>query len=104
MKPKVTTVVVSMLLFSGCNNVDDTRREDFEGHIRTKGAIAELASNRPAYGVFIKAAGGGRFETIHGPFSDLEACQSIAKAYNDGTFDARLPGVYICEPVSGALP
>jgi hypothetical protein len=57
------------------------------------------------YGVFLKAPEGKiRFAIDHGSFSNLAACQEIIKSYNDGTFDARLPGIYACEPVSGSLP
>lgn len=106
MKARVAAVVVSALLFAGCNNGNEASRTDFEGHRPTKGAFAGATNKEPAaYGLFIKSPNGKtKLETVHGPFSDLDACQAIANAYNNGTYDARLPGVHTCEAISGAVP
>ena len=106
MKPRVAAVLASVLLFAGCNNGDKARREDFEGQLPSKGAFdGPESKGEQVYGLFLKSAGGKiRFETVHGPFSDLDACQAIANAYNNGTYDARSPGVHTCEAISGSVP
>ena len=92
--------MASALLVTGCGDWDAASHSEAP----TKGNLAEPASKgNQVYGVFIKSPEGKiRFQTLHGPFNDLEACQEIVKSYNDGSVDARLPGVYACEPVSGS--
>lgn len=102
MKPNISAIIASALLVTGCGDWDAASHSEAP----PKNTLAEPASKaNQVYGVFLKAREGKtRFETAHGHFNDLEACQEIVKSYNDGTFDARLPGVYACEPVSGAAP
>jgi hypothetical protein len=106
MKSKVGNVMASLLLFAGCNDDGNISREDYGGHFSVNSTLAQPKNmDEAAYDIFLKSrAGKIRFETVHGPFSDLEACQAIANAYNNGTYDARLPGVHTCEAISGAVP
>ena len=102
MKLKISAIIASALLVTGCGDWDTASHSKAP----SKGTLAEPASKgNQVYAVFLKAPDGKiRFETVHGPFNDLEACQEIVKSYNDGTVDARLPGIYACEPASGTAP
>lgn len=102
MKPKISAIIASALLVTGCGDWDAASHRDAP----SKGAFDGPESKEAAtYGLFIKSPNGKtKLETVHGPFSDLDACQVIANAYNNGTYDARLPGIYACEPVSGTTP
>jgi hypothetical protein len=106
MKSKVGNVMASLLLFAGCNDDGNISREDYGGHFSVNSTLAQPKNmGESAYDIFLKSrAGKIRFETVHGPFSDLEACQTVLNAYENRTIDARLPGVYNCERISGAMP